>query len=114
VGEFALGFLMVFVLDVWPSHRHLRPFLAVGVLGGYTTFSTYMLDSRTLLADGHVLSAFAYVVGSLLLGLLAVSGGVLLARLLVQRAERGRRRRRRRSSRDLDIDRDDPTTRSTR
>ena len=30
----------------WPPHRYVRPFLGVGVLGGYTTFSTYMLDTR--------------------------------------------------------------------
>jgi CrcB protein len=113
-GAFALGVLMVFVLDVWPSHRYLRPFLGVGVLGGYTTFSTYMLDTRGLLADGHDLSAVAYLFGSLVLGLLAVAAGVLLARVLVQLAERRRRRRREQRSRQRGNDRDDPTARSTR
>ena len=117
-GAFALGVLMVFVLDVWPSRRYLRPFLGIGVLGGYTTFSTYMLDTRTLLADGHALTAFAYLFGSLLLGLVAVAAGVVIARLLVQRAERRRRRRRERDSRrrsaDRSDDRDDPTKRSPR
>ncbi|MGZ4603740.1 MAG: fluoride efflux transporter FluC, partial [Kineosporiaceae bacterium] len=36
-GCFLIGLLMVFVIDVWPPSRHLRPFLGVGVLGGYTT-----------------------------------------------------------------------------
>ena len=40
-GSFVLGLLMVYVLDVWPPRRFLRPFLAVGLIGGYTTFSTY-------------------------------------------------------------------------
>jgi len=81
-GGFALGVLMVLVIDVWPPHRYLRPFLGVGVLGGYTTFSSYMLDARDLLAEGQVLTALAYVGGSLLAGLVAVWIGVALARLV--------------------------------
>jgi CrcB protein len=80
-GAFALGLLMVFVLDVWPPRRHVRPFLAVGVLGGYTTFSTYMLDTHALLVDGHVPAAFGYLFGTLVTGLVAVAAGMLLARL---------------------------------
>ena len=49
---------MVFVRDVWPPHRYVRPFLGVGVLGGFTTFSTYMLESRDLLGRGEVATAF--------------------------------------------------------
>ena len=39
-GCLLLGLLMVCALDVWPTSRYLRPFLGVGLLGGYTTFST--------------------------------------------------------------------------
>ena len=99
-GGLALGVLMVFVLEVWPPRRYLRPFLGVGVLGGYTTFSTYMLDTRTLLADGHVVAAAGYLFGTLIAGLLAVAAGVLLARVLVRLAERRRRRRHERRMRD--------------
>lgn len=81
-GGFALGVLMVFVLDVWPPHRYVRPFLGVGLLGGYTTFSTYMLDARILLSEGQVLTAFAYLGGSLLAGLVAVWVGIASARLV--------------------------------
>lgn len=84
-GGFLLGVLMVFLLDVWAPHRYLRPFLGVGVLGGYTTFSTYMLESRDLLADGRAATAFAYLAGSLLAGLFAVWLGIVLARLGTQR-----------------------------
>jgi CrcB protein len=83
---------MVFVLDVWPSQRYVRPFLGVGVLGGYTTFSTYMLDARLLLGEGQVLTAFAYLGGSLLAGLLAVWAGIASARLIALRPRRSRRR----------------------
>ncbi|GAA1130545.1 CrcB family protein [Nocardioides aquiterrae] len=91
-GGFALGVLMVFVLDVWPSQRYVRPFLGVGLLGGYTTFSTYMLDARLLLGEGQVLTAFAYLGGSLLAGLLAVWAGIASARLIALRPRRSRRR----------------------
>ncbi len=90
-GAFALGVLMVFVLDVWPPHRHLRPFLGVGVLGGYTTFSTYMLDARDLLATGHEVTALTYLAGTLLAGLVAVWVGIVAARaFLVAVRRRGR------------------------
>lgn len=81
-GGFALGALMVFILDVWPPHRYLRPFLGVGVLGGYTTFSTYMLETRHLLAEGQLVTAFTYLGGSLLVGLCAVWLGIASARMV--------------------------------
>ena len=92
-GGLALGMLMVLLLDVWPPHRYLRPFLGVGLLGGYTTFSTYMLEARDLLAGGQELTAFAYLAGSLVAGLVAVWLGILTARTAVRVARRRRRRR---------------------
>jgi CrcB protein len=92
-GAFALGVLMVFVLDVWPPHRYLRPFLGVGLLGGYTTFSTYMLEARDLLVGGQELTAFTYLAGSLVAGLVAVWLGILAARTAVRVARRRRRHR---------------------
>jgi CrcB protein len=87
-GGFLLGLLMVLVLDVWPPRRYVRPFLGVGLLGGYTTFSTYMLETRDLLAGGEVLTAFGYLGCSLLAGLVAVWLGVGAARSGVRRARR--------------------------
>jgi fluoride exporter len=95
-GAFALGVLMVLLLDVWPPRRYLRPFVGVGLLGGYTTFSTYMLEARDLLASDRVPVALAYLGGSLVAGLLAVWAGIVLARLAVRISQRRRRRRRER------------------
>jgi fluoride exporter len=90
-GAFLLGALMVFVLERWSPSRYVRPFLGVGLLGGYTTFSTYLLETRDLLADGHPEAALAYVLGTLVAGLLAVAAGVVLARSALQLAPgRGR------------------------
>lgn len=83
-GALLLGMLMAVVLDR-PTSRYLRPFLGVGVLGGYTTFSTWMLDTRGLLATGHLPLAVAYLAGTLLAGLAAVVLGLGLARALLGR-----------------------------
>lgn len=102
-GGLALGVLMVLLLDVWPPSRYARPFLAVGLLGGYTTFSAYMLETRDLFAGGQVGVAASYLFGSLVVGLAAVWLGIGSARFAVRRA------RRRRLARDDD----DPTDRNT-
>ena len=80
VGAFVLGGLMVLVLEVWPPTRLVRPFLGVGVLGGFTTFSTYMLDTQDLLRAGRPGTALLYLFGTLLLGLLASWSGVAVTR----------------------------------
>ena len=82
-GSFLLGLLMAFVLDVWSDRRYLRPFLGVGVLGGFTTFSTYELDARGLIASGRAGLALVYVAGSVAAALVAVTVGVVAGRLLI-------------------------------
>lgn len=54
--------------------------IGVGFVGAYTTFSTYMYDSNKLLEDGSGIKAMVNLIGSLVLGLLAVRLGILLAR----------------------------------
>lgn len=58
----------------------VRLFLMTGVLGGYTTFSTFSLDTGNLLRDGNAALAIAYAGGSVLLGVVAALGGVALVR----------------------------------
>jgi CrcB protein len=81
-GCFLLAVVMVFLLDVWPPHRYARPFIGIGVLGGYTTFSTYTSDTRVLLDSGQALLALAYLFGSVAVGLLSVVAGLSLTRTL--------------------------------
>jgi CrcB protein len=81
IGCAVLGALMYLVLEVWPPSRYRRPFFGVGICGGFTTFSTAMVESRGLLAGGHVPTAFAYLAASLFAGLAAVAAGAALARL---------------------------------
>jgi fluoride exporter len=84
-GCFAIGVLMVLALEVWPPTRYLRPFVGVGVLGGYTTFSTAMLETRSLAAAGRPALAAGYAVGSTLAALAAVVVAIVLTRVAVER-----------------------------
>ena len=76
---------MVLVTEVWPTRRLLRPFLGTGVLGGYTTFSTHIVDIQQLLTAGVARTALAYLGGTLLAALAAVYTGTTLARWAVAR-----------------------------
>jgi len=60
----------------------LRAFLTVGILGGYTTFSTFSLDSALLLQKGAYLQAAAYMIGSVVLSVLALFAGLWLVRAI--------------------------------
>lgn len=79
-----LGALLVLVLEVWPPSRYVRPLLGTGVLGGFTTFSTAMAETRALVAGGSSGTAVAYVAASLLLGLVAVWAAAGGTRALVR------------------------------
>ncbi|GAA2237337.1 fluoride efflux transporter CrcB [Streptomyces nogalater] len=87
-GCAAMGVLMVLVTDVWAAHRLLRPFLGTGVLGGYTTFSTYAVDIRHLADAGRPGPALAYLAATLCAALAAV----WLASAAARRVLAGRRR----------------------
>jgi fluoride exporter len=82
VGCLLIGVLMVLVTDVFTGWPLLRPFLGVGVLGGFTTFSTYANEARGLLRPGAVPVAFGYLAGTLVSALLAVLVGMVVARRL--------------------------------
>jgi fluoride exporter len=79
-GSFLLGLLMVYLLEVWPPRRFLRPFLAVGLIGGYTTFSTYAGGVLTLFTADRPELAVCYALTSVLVALAAVWCGMKAAR----------------------------------
>lgn len=89
VGCLLIGVLMVLITEVWSTHRLLRPFLGAGVLGGFTTFSTYAVEFRALLRPGSVLLAFGYLAATMVFGLLAVLVGVWLTRSAVLTPRKG-------------------------
>ncbi|WP_457029100.1 fluoride efflux transporter FluC [Kitasatospora sp. P5_F3] len=78
----AMGVLMVLVTEVLTPHRLVRPFLGTGVLGGFTTFSTYAVDVHRLVTGGEPAVALAYLGGTLVTALAAVWAGSAVARRL--------------------------------
>ena len=88
VGSLLIGILLVLVTERWPEHRYARPFLGVGVLGGFTTFSAYAMDAHALLGAGAVGAAAAYLAVTLVGGLLAVWLGVSVTRTALRAGPR--------------------------
>jgi CrcB protein len=83
VGCGLIGILMVVVTDVLTRQRLLRPFLGTGVLGGFTTFSTYAVDIQQLVTGRHAGTALLYLVTTVVGALLAVRATVSATRALV-------------------------------
>ncbi len=81
-GSFVLGLVFALAIDRSVLPTELRLPLMVGFLGAYTTFSTLMLESWRLVEDGALMTALVNIVGSSLLGLLAVFAGLALGRAL--------------------------------
>jgi len=87
-GCLLIGVLVVLVTEAGPAHPLLRPFFGTGVLGGYTTFSTAMVDTVRLssrLSSGAPVMAAVYLFGTLVAALSATYLGVLGTRLLLRR-----------------------------
>ena len=81
-GSFALGLILAVVLRHFPPRRYLRPFVAVGFVGAYTTYSTFAVETVLLARDGHATIAFAYAAASLVAGLAAAWGGIRSAQFV--------------------------------
>jgi fluoride exporter len=79
-GSFAVGLVLVMVLERFPPTRYLRPFVATGFLGAYTTYSTFAVETDLLLRNGRSGLAAVYVVASFGAGLTAAWAGALTAR----------------------------------
>lgn len=83
-----IGVLLVLMTEVWAAHRLLRPFVGTGVLGGFTTFSTYAVDIQRLVDTGHVLTAMIYLFATVVAALVSVWFGAVLTRMFVVRGRR--------------------------
>ncbi|MFC4000940.1 fluoride efflux transporter FluC [Prauserella oleivorans] len=86
LGCLALGALMTALARTTDPPRLLRPFLGVGVLGGFTTFSTYVLDAVEAARLGHAGIAVVYAVGSVVASLVAVAVGMGVTHAALRRS----------------------------
>jgi len=105
-GAGLLALLLVVLEERAPTNRALRPLLGTGVLGGYTTFSTFAVETVVMLRAGAVGHVFAYLAASVVGAVLAATAGVVLARTsarLVDRPGWHRRRLRAMAERGSDV-----------
>jgi len=82
LGCLLIGVLMALLTTTARPHHLLRPFLGVGVLGGFTTFSTFVADTLDATGTGRILGALAYLAASVVLGLVAVTAGLAATRAI--------------------------------
>jgi fluoride exporter len=82
-GSLAMGVLIGVLAKTTPQYQNeIRLFVAVGIFGGFTTFSSFSLDAITLIERGDFLLATVYIVGSVLLSLAGLFVGLQATRVL--------------------------------
>jgi fluoride exporter len=82
LGSLLMGFLYVWLLDRVVTGPVVRAFLLIGLLGGFTTFSTFSIESLNLIEAGQMMKALVNVLLSVTVCLTAAGLGVLIARQL--------------------------------
>jgi fluoride exporter len=80
-GSFILGFLGGAIAEGILVHSNWRLFFAIGFLGAYTTFSTFSFENFMLIQERLYLQALVNMLASVCLGLMAILGGMIVARL---------------------------------
>lgn len=82
-GSLAMGLLVGWLARTLPpGQNEIRLFVAVGILGGFTTFSAFSLDVITLIERGEIASAAIYILASVIVSVLALFAGLMLIRVL--------------------------------
>lgn len=82
IGCLLIGFLMTFFEERFVINPNLRIFLTVGILGGFTTFSSFSYETMALLQEGSYWLGSVNVIASLTICLCATALGAALGRLL--------------------------------
>lgn len=83
LGSFAIGLVIELISRRFDASGEMRALLVTGLLGGFTTFSAFSLDTVALFEKGAAMAAAAYVLGSIALSLAAVVGGLALGRAML-------------------------------
>lgn len=79
-GSLVLGFVVTLLVERWPPTRYARPFAAIGFCGGFTTFSTLVVETARLGQHGRLALAALSLFGSMAAGLCAAAVGIGAAR----------------------------------
>lgn len=82
-GSLVMGVFIAWLVKRTGVSNEIRLFFATGVLGGFTTFSAFSLDVANLVERGEMSSAVLYVLGSVLLSVLAVFMGLWFGRAML-------------------------------
>lgn len=82
LGSLIIGFLLTFFEERFLVNPSLRVFLAIGVLGGFTTFSSFSYETMALIRDGSYLLGTVNILGSIVVCLGATWGGMIIGKLL--------------------------------
>ncbi|MDF2259933.1 CrcB family protein [Streptomyces ferralitis] len=83
VGCAVIGVFMVVVTEGLSAHHLVRPFFGTGVLGGFTTFSTYAVDAQHLLTGSQIGTALVYLAGTAVAALVSVWAAAALTRRVI-------------------------------
>lgn len=83
LGSLIMGVLIEVMALVWSPGMEVRAFLVVGILGSFTTFSTFALDTVTLMGRGQSITAAAYIGASVIVAVLALIAGMAAVRFLL-------------------------------
>jgi fluoride exporter len=87
-GSAVLGALLVVMVERFPAHRTARLLLGTGLIGAYTTFSTYTVQAVVLIRNGHPGTSVGYAIASLILGIPAAWGAMVGTRWALARGRR--------------------------
>jgi CrcB protein len=81
-GSFLIGLFIGLFATRWDLPQAMRVFLTVGICGGYTTFSTFSMDTFYLMERGEAMAASAYLLGSVILSVGALVTAIHVVRAL--------------------------------
>lgn len=85
VGGCALIGILMVLIEVTTAHRLVRPFAGTGILGGFTTFSTYAVDIERLVSTGAARTGLLYLVATPAAALVAVWAAAILTQAAIRK-----------------------------